>query len=181
MEQKKIATAVDIMIKTASYEYVHITKYSEKSIAYGNKEDMVTLEDEHSKELVNDIVRTLRAIPDQLGKSTLVVVNEDAEEKIKKRIPEWLENGPEPNIANTAKINHEETVTKINAEANDKKERSKEEDSIVEDLFDDKDSKEVKEDISKTEESKSEEPKTTPKTDDFGTDDLSDIGEDLFK
>lgn len=149
MEQKKIATSVDIMIKVAQYEYIHVTKYSEKNISYENKDEMVSKEDELSKELVNDVVRTLRGIPDQLGQGKKAVT--EIEEKIKTRIPEWLGNDPEPNIANnpssvanTAKNNNDKAEAEIQAKSEEKQEKVNRESAIVENLFDDEPAKDEK-------------------------------------
>jgi leucyl aminopeptidase len=146
MEQKKIATSVDIMIKTAPYEYIHVTKYSEKNISYENKIEMTSKEDELSKELVSDVVRTLRGIPEQLGKGKVEIAT--AEEKIKTRIPEWLESDPEPNIlnspssiANTAKKNNEKAESEIQSKSEKKSEIIAEEIAIVKDLFDEPENK----------------------------------------
>lgn len=187
MEQKKIATAVDIMIKTASYEYVHITKYSEKNISYDNKDEMVAKEDEHSKDTVEDIIRTIRAIPEQMKKSTLSVVNDEAEKKIQKRIPEWLEVGPEPNIAssiaNTAKKNDTSVRAEIETKEKEKLESKKSEGAIVEDLFEKKeDKKEEKKDQEvKKEEDKPQVVENKDVKDDFGAEDLFADDADLFK
>jgi len=117
MEQKKIATSVEIMIHVGQFEHIKINKYGEKNIEYGSKEDMIKQEDVLTEELTNDIIRTMRALPGRLGKKTDSVT--EIEEKIAKRIPEWLQAGSEPNIA---KKTHENDKSKDNAEKEAKKE-----------------------------------------------------------
>jgi len=105
MEEKKIATSVDILINVGSYEHIQITKYAEKKITYSSPEDMIKQEDLLTEELTNDIIRTMRAMPNKLGKKTSA--NTAIEEKIAKKVPEWLQNNIEPNIANNAKTQHD--------------------------------------------------------------------------
>ena len=97
MEQKKIATSVEIMIHVGQFEHIKINKYGEKNIEYSTKEEMIKQEDVLTDELTNDIIRTMRALPGKLGKKTDAVT--EIEEKIEKRMPEWLQAGSEPNIA----------------------------------------------------------------------------------
>jgi hypothetical protein len=130
---------------------------------------MLIEEDELSVQLLNDIVRTMRKIPDQLGKKTDRVAQ--IEEKIQKRIPEWLENNPIPNIANTAKQNHEKAEAEVNAEANKKEELVKEQQSLATDLFD--------ENVTEVKDPKPETPKEDKKKDDF-EDELFVDDADLF-
>ena len=110
MEEKKIATSVDIIINLGNYEHIQITKYAEKKIAYTNAEDMVKQEDQLTQELTSDIIRTMRALPSKLGKTT--TANIAVEEKIAKKIPEWLLDNVEPNIANNALIQHDKNKAK---------------------------------------------------------------------
>jgi len=191
MEQKKIATSVDVMIKVRDYEYIHVTKYSEKVISYENKLEMISKEDELSKDLVNDTVRTIRCIPDQLGQGKDAVAK--IEDKIKTRIPEWLGSDPEPNIANNpvdsanmAKKNNEKAEAEIEAKSEAKAEKLNRESSIVEDLFDEKDSPSVNKTLP-TPEPPKEEPKNegnkpeAPKSEDSVFEDLFASDDDLFE
>jgi len=98
MQEKKIATSVDLLINVGQYEHIQITKYAETKIEYNSKEDMVAKEDQLTTELVDDIIRTMRGIPERLGKKTTAV--SAIEERIQKKIPEWLNNSTEaPNLA----------------------------------------------------------------------------------
>jgi hypothetical protein len=119
MEQKKIATSVDILINVGSYEHIQITKYGEKNISYDSKEDMVKQEDVLTDELVADLIRTMRDIPEKLGKKT--TANIDIMPKISKKIPEWLNGNVEPNIANQAKNKSDSNTANANAKSEAKK------------------------------------------------------------
>ena len=111
MGEKKIATSVDILINVGAYEHIQITKYAEKKITYETPEEMVQKEDLLTDELVKDILRTMRSIPDKLGKKTDAVAK--IEEKIGKKMPTWLEEGVEPNIANMAQKNANKATEEV--------------------------------------------------------------------
>lgn len=113
MEEKKIATSIDILINIDRFEHLQITKYSEKKITYENNEEMIRKEDQLTDELVKDIIRTMRSMPDKLGKKTNAVTA--IEEKIGKKMPTWLEEGGVPNIANTAQKNFDKSVAEVHA------------------------------------------------------------------
>jgi len=161
MEEKKIATSVDLLINVDKWEHIQITKYAEKKITYESKEEMIKKEDELTDELVGDIIRTMRGLPDKLGKKTNAVLS--MEEKIQKKIPGWLENELEPNIANLAKENYEKNIASVNAKSEEIRSKKEEEEKIIADL------------ISTEEKPKEEKPKSN---DDF-SDDLFD-DESLF-
>ena len=130
MEQKKIATSVDVLINVGAYEHIQITKYAEKSISYNSKEEMLQKEDELTNELVADVVRTMRSMPEKLGKKT--TANIEIESKIAKKVPEWLNGNVEPNIANQAKTSFNANVAKANANIEAKKEKAAESIKVVE-------------------------------------------------
>lgn len=160
MEEKKIATAVDILINVDRFEHIQITKYAEKKIVYENSEEMVKKEDQLTDELVKDILRTMRSMPDKLGKKTDAVSN--IEEKIVKKMPTWLEEGVVPNIANTAQKN----ANKAMEESHVKTENSK----------DKEEAKKIE-----TEEFLSEKPRKVEKPKEELDKDLFEDTEDLFK
>lgn len=114
MEQKKIATSVDVLINVGAYEHLQITKYAERSISYSSKEEMLEQEDALTNEVVADLIRSMRSMPEKLGKKT--TANIEIEAKIAKKVPEWLNGNVEPNIANNAKIQHDTNKAKANAE-----------------------------------------------------------------
>ena len=117
--EKKTATSIEVLIKVAQYESILLSKYSEAKIEYESEEERVEKEDQLNDEVVADLIRTMRSLPDKLGKKTNAVA--EIEEKIQKRIPEWLENNPEPNIANVTKRSHERADAKAHADAEEKK------------------------------------------------------------
>ena len=125
MEEKKIATSVDILINVGNYEHIQITKYAEKKITYTSAEDMIKQEDQLTEELTSDIVRSMRALPNRLGKKT--TAHTEIEEKITKKVPEWLLDNVEPNIANNAKTQNDKNKAKANIEEQKvKKEKTQE-------------------------------------------------------
>lgn len=105
---KKIADSVNIRINVGNYEHIDLTKYAEKVIEYESQEEMVKKEDELTEEIIVSLIRTMKKIPERLGKKTDAV--EKFEDSVKKTIPSWLESGVEPNIANAAKSNYNKNV-----------------------------------------------------------------------
>ena len=101
MTEKKIAECVSVRINVGNYQHIELTKYAEKTISYQNEKEMIQQEDQLTEELLTNLVRNMRLIPERLGKDTKAVV--EVEESIAKTIPEWLKNGEVPNIANKAK------------------------------------------------------------------------------
>jgi len=182
--EKKIATSVEVLIKVADFESIRLTKYGESKIEYDSSEEMTTKEDRLNDEVVSDLVRAMRALPSKLGKKTNAVV--EIEEKIKTKIPEWLKNGPEPNIANVAQKDAEKSEAKAHAEnevRKQKQEKNTPADAELSDLFgDSKDS--IEPDPVETEESDEEKQGETQeeKEDTVGNlDDALFENEDLFE
>jgi len=70
MEEKKIAETINIRINLGNFNHIDITKYAEKKITYETKEEMVQKEDELTDELLVNIIRNMRTIPEKLGKKT---------------------------------------------------------------------------------------------------------------
>lgn len=101
MEEKKIATSVEVLIRVADFESIRIAKYGEKKITYESPEEMVKKENELNAELVDDLVRNMRSLPEKLGKKSASPVTA-IEDKIVRKIPEWLANNPVPNLAKDA-------------------------------------------------------------------------------
>ena len=107
--EKKISEAINIRINLGDFQHIDITKYAEKVISFDTKEEMVIKEDELTSELIDNLLRNIRTIPERLGKKTEAIAV--VEEKISKRIPAWLEEAGEPNIANTSKKVHDKVVS----------------------------------------------------------------------
>lgn len=108
MTEKKIAECINVRVNVGNYQHIELTKYAEKTISYNNEEEMVRKEDELTEELVANLIRNMRRIPERLGKDTAAVI--EVEESIAKVIPEWLQNGDVPNLANKALTGHNKTV-----------------------------------------------------------------------
>ena len=185
--QKKIATSVEVLIKVANFESIRFTKYGESKIEYDSPEEMITKENQLNDEVVSDLIRTMRALPSKLGKKTNAVV--EIEEKIKTKIPEWLENGPEPNIANIANVaqkDAEKSEAKAHAENEGRKQKQEEfvdEDAELNGLFDDSKDSIVPEYV-EVEESNEEKQGETEKDKEDIVENLDDSlfdDEDLFK
>ncbi|MFA5313834.1 MAG: hypothetical protein WC375_11070, partial [Methanomassiliicoccales archaeon] len=108
MSEKKIAECVNVRINVGNYQHIDISKYAERTISFSTQEEMIQQEDALTQELLDNIIRNMRTIPERLGKKTDAVgVFEDS---VKKTIPEWLANGPIPNIANGALKSHQTNV-----------------------------------------------------------------------
>ena len=121
MTEKKIATSVEVLVKVAQYESIRITKYGEAKIEYESDTEMQSKEDQLNNDVMADIVRSMEGLPKRFSKASPNVVAEFGD-KITTKLPDWLENGPEPNIANVAKTDHEKSDTKAHASDKDKKE-----------------------------------------------------------
>lgn len=132
MEEKNISTSIEILIRVADFESIRIAKYGEKKITYESEEDRIKQEDRLDAELVEDIVRCMRGIPNKLGKKTISPVAA-IEEKIVKKIPEWLANNPVPNLA---KESAEKGDMKASNEAESKMVKEEKQSKEVEALFD---------------------------------------------
>ena len=101
MTEKRIAETINVRVNVGNYQHIEITKYAEKQISYETSEEMVQKEDELTNELLENLIRNMKKIPERLGKNTDAIAK--VEEAINKGIPRWLEESPEPNIANAAK------------------------------------------------------------------------------
>jgi anti-sigma28 factor (negative regulator of flagellin synthesis) len=170
MTEKKIATAIDILINVDRFEHIQITKYGETKIEYSSEEERKQKEDQLSKETIDDIKRSLNLIVEGLKNKGAQPV-EAIKEKIVTKMPTWLEKGVEPNIANLAQKTYEKNKTNIEANNEKIKKDQAEASQEISEIFEEKDEKPVKED-------KKEEVKEEIKSEDvFG--DFKE--EDLFK
>jgi len=173
MEEKKIATSVDILINVDRFEHLQITKYAEKKITYETQEEMIQKEDRLTNELVSDIRRSLKLSYESFsGVSKEIAQKMESvakiEEKIGKKMPTWLEEGVEPNIANMAQKNANKAIEEAYAKNKDDKEKKEENKAETENFL----------------EGKQEEPKEEPKKEtkkETIDDDLFGDEEDLFK
>jgi len=122
MSQRKISECINVRINVGNYQHVELSKYAEASIEYSSDEERIEKEDQLRDELVASLIRSMKSIPEKLGKGVEAAI--EVEEAIRKAIPEWLSNGPVPNIANTAEKKH------IQNAAEQKSEKDKAEDDV---------------------------------------------------
>ncbi len=101
MAKRKISECLNVRINVGNYQHIELTKYAEEEIEYSSKEDLVSKEDSLRDDLISSMIRSMKSIPERLGKG--VESAQEVEQSIKKAIPEWLANGHVPNIANNAK------------------------------------------------------------------------------
>lgn len=124
MTERKISECINVRINVGNYQHIELTKYAEESIEYSSAEERIKKEDQLRDELVSSLIRSMKAIPEKLGKGIEAAI--EVEESIKKAIPEWLENGAVPNIANGAKKNY------IKNASDQKAQKDEEDDNLAE-------------------------------------------------
>ena len=98
MSKKRIAETINVRINVGNFQHIDITKYAEKEIEYNSQEEMIKKEDELTDELLDNLIRNMRTIPEKLGKKTNAVV--EFEGAVQKKIPEWLEKNPSIKVIN---------------------------------------------------------------------------------
>jgi len=101
MATRKISECINIRINVGNYQHIELVKYAEEEIEYTDATDRKKKEDALRDDLVESLLRSMKAIPERLGKGVESAV--EVEERIKKAIPEWMEKNPIPNIANGGK------------------------------------------------------------------------------
>ena len=99
--KRKIAECINVRINIGNYQHIELTKYAEEEIEFLDVKELVAKEDDLRNDLVSSLIRSMKYIPEKLGKGADKAI--EVEESIKKAIPEWLEKNPVPNIANGAK------------------------------------------------------------------------------
>lgn len=117
MSERKISECISVRINVGNYQHIELTKYAEEKISYNSDEDRINQEDNLRDDLVASLVRSMKSIPEKLGKGAENAV--EVEEAIKKAIPDWLENGPVPNIANNAEKKHIQNTAEQKAHKED--------------------------------------------------------------
>ena len=100
MSSRKIAECLNVRINVGNYQHIELTKYAEEQIEYSSEAERKEKEDALRNDLVESLLRSMKVIPERLNKG--VEAAQEVEEAIQKSIPEWLANGPIPNIANGA-------------------------------------------------------------------------------
>jgi hypothetical protein len=99
--KRKISECINIQINVGNYQHIAITKYAEEEIEYSSETERIQKEDALTDSLVESMTRSMKAIPEKLGKGVTAAI--EVEQAIKKTIPEWLAKNIVPNIANNAK------------------------------------------------------------------------------
>lgn len=175
MSERKISECISIRINVGNYQHIELTKYAEEQIEYSTPKERMEKEDELRDDLVASIVRSMKAIPEKLGKGIEAAI--EVEESIKKAIPEWMEKEAVPNLANTAK------KKEIQNEAEQKEQKDKAEDNLSEVLEEAPSQKEKTKTTSESdlfEEDEMPEPKTVDGADDPIEDEKSKDADDGF-
>lgn len=144
MSEKKIATAIDILINVDRFEHIQITKYAEKKIEYETEEDRIAAEDALTAEVVEDGIRSLKIISDTMGGKT-VEPTQAIMEKIRKKMPTWLEEGPAPNLANLADDKFKKGVAENEAKQEENKADREERSDEMSDVLGEKEEGEITE------------------------------------
>lgn len=101
MSKRKIAGCVNVRIRAGDYQHIEVVKYAEEEIEYSSVAELKSKEDDLNSDLVDCMLRSLKATSDKLGKGKAEAI--EIEQTLSKAIPEWLANDPVPNIANGAK------------------------------------------------------------------------------
>jgi len=137
MEKKKVAETINIRINVGQYQHIEISKYAEKEIEYDSHDEMVQKEDQVTAELVDNLIRNMRTIPDKLGKETNAV--EKFEDRVTKTIPEFMKGSQEPNLAKKKSI-------QVDAEEKNNTDAKNDTKKAVEDLVEDKEVEKIDDD-----------------------------------
>ena len=175
IKEKKIATGIDILVNVDRFEHIQISKYGEAKIEYSSDQERKDLEDQLTAETLEDGFRSLKIVTDVLGGKT-VEPCQAIVEKIRKKIPMWLEDGPEPNIANLPKTTNNKRLAGNSIKADEVKKEAEEISNLINEptestLNDD--------DLFESKETKEEPVKETPKTDiESNSNDEIDFGDD---
>ena len=101
MSKKRIISeSINIRINVGNFQHIEIIKQAQEEISYESEEDRIAQEEALTSDLVTSIVRSMRSVPEKLGKG--VANAQEVEESIAKAIPAWL-NEKVPNIADNPK------------------------------------------------------------------------------
>lgn len=101
MANRKISSCVNVRMNVGNYQHIEFTQYAEEQIEFSSTSERIAKEDELFNDLTQNILRSIKSLPEKLGKGIDQAV--EVQESIKKAIPAWLESNPVPNIANGAK------------------------------------------------------------------------------
>lgn len=123
MSKKRIISeSVNIRINVGNYQHIEITKQAQEEIEYDSEEQRLKLEEALQNDLISGIISSMKKIPEKLGKGVASV--QEVEQAISKAIPEWLDKGPVPNIANEPKKNSDKVALEQKANKDQAKEKA---------------------------------------------------------
>lgn len=134
MSKRKIAECINVRINIGNYQHIELTKYAEEEIEFSSTKELTEKEDSLRNDLIASLTRSMKAIPERLGKGVENAV--EVEETLKKAIPAWLENNPVPNISNGAKKADIRNSAEQMANKSAQKANSDDKKSIVEPIID---------------------------------------------
>lgn len=101
MSTRKISECINIRINVGNYQHIELVKFAEEQIEFSTEAERIQKEDKLRDDLVAAMTRSMKAIPEKLGKGIDQAI--EVEQSIKKAMPEWMAQGNVPNIANSAK------------------------------------------------------------------------------
>ena len=113
MGNRVISESINIRINVGNYQHIEIVKQAQEEISFKNESERISLENSLTNDLVDSLIRSMKAVPERLGKG--VPNAQELEESISKAIPEWLDGNP-PNLINSTKekLNKSSSEQKVN-------------------------------------------------------------------
>lgn len=137
---RKIAGSVNLRIRLGDWEHLEFVKYAEEQITYENDDERIAQEDKLHVDLMDLLMRSVKEGAKKLGMDGIAVAQE-IEQKMQKRIPEWLEKGEVPNIAGQNQA--EKRLNQVADKQQDIVDKQKESDNTVKNTFEGADSNTV--------------------------------------
>ena len=125
--ERKISKCINVRVNVGNYQHIELTEYAEEKIEYSSKEELREKEQSLMDDLTGSLFADINLISSKLdGKGNLqgtVQKTQQLKESIFKKLPEWIANTPEPNIANKSLDSHEKNVIEqfINKNSGDDK------------------------------------------------------------
>ena len=195
MAEKKIAECVKVLINLGNFSNITVAKYDERTISYDTEEERLEKEQQHSRELIEGVIRVVRDVPHELQLDNPEVAEklkidpnalEKVEDRMTKEMPKWLGDEDVPNIANmAAEVKNETDNTNVT-----KKQEKAKSDSELDELLgsgeelEDRNTsveEEAKPEEAKPEDISNEQSETAENSENSGkTDNLEDDLNDLF-
>lgn len=98
MANRKISESLNLRINLGNFNHIEFIKYAEESIDFSSDAERIGKETQLHNDLWDSMMQSVADVPNRLGRSKDMI--QEVEERIKNKIPEWLENGPIPNLSN---------------------------------------------------------------------------------